>query len=470
MNHPGIFWVLPLLVVVTSPASEQWTRFRGPNGSGVDSSSGYPVEFSPSKNVLWKISTPYGQSSPIVAGSRVFFTASEGDQLLTICVDAHTGRELWRREIHRERTAKSFRANDPASPTPAADESGVYVFFPDFGLVSYTLEGKERWRVPLGPFENFYGMAASPVVAGDLVVQVCDQQKGSFVIALERTTGRQRWKTERPGATIGWATPAVFRPTNDPPELIMLGSASLESFYLATGERHWWRPIASQGGLGVPVVHGDTILVSTLGSTEPLLPDFDSTLAQYDKDKDGRLSAREFADFPDIAEHFGWIDANHDGFIDRQEWNAARATGLGEFGAVAFRPGSAQGQLGADAVVWRFQKNLPYIAAPLVYHNVYYMVRSGGIVTTLDPANGQLLKQGRTPEALGAYYASPVAADDKVFLASEEGKMTVLKAAPQWEVLGVNDLGEEIHATPALSEGRIFVRTRSNLYCFGGSR
>ena len=98
------------------------------------------------------------------------------------------------------------------------------------------------------------------------------------------------------------------------------------------------------------------------------------------------------------------------------------------------------------------------------------MVRTGGIITSLNPATGELLKEGRSREALGVYYASPVAADGKVFLASEEGKITVLNAAAKWEVLGVNDLGEEIHATPALSEGRIYVRTRTSLYCFGTSR
>ena len=103
----------------------------------------------------------------------------------------------------------------------------------------------------------------------------------------------------------------------------------------------------------------------------------------------------------------------------------------------------------------------------MLYQGVYYMVRDGGIITSLDPASGQLLKEGRTREALGEYYASPVAADGKLFLASVEGKMTILKAGAQWEVLGVTDLGEEIHATPALSDGRIYVRTHNALYCFG---
>jgi outer membrane protein assembly factor BamB len=463
--------VLVVLFVgaLAASADGPWSQFRGPNGSGVDSGTGYPVEFSPTKNVIWKKAVAYGQSSPVVAAGHLYVTASEGDKLLTICFDAKTGSELWRREIRRKKTTEIFRANDPASPTPVADELGVVVFFADFGLAAYTPEGKDRWTVPLGPFKNFYGMAASPIVAGNLVVMVCDQQGGSFLLAVDRKTGKQRWRTTRP-VDIGWATPMVFRPSEGPTQLIVLGTTRLDSYYLDTGEARWWMPIGSGGALGTPVATGSTLLVSTLSSSEPMIPTFDAVLAQYDKDHDGRLSHEEFKGDKDLGEHFGWIDTNSDGFITREEWNKARSLGEGEFGAVAIRPEKAQGRLEASTVSWRFKKNLPYIPAPLVYNDVYYMVRDGGIVTSLDVATGKLLKEGRTKEALGEYYASPVAADNKVFLASGEGKITVLKAGGEWEVLSVNDLGDEIHATPALSEGRIYVRTHGFLYCFGVAR
>ena len=468
--RPGVC-LLPFLVLFAAGAGDgRWTQFRGPNGSGVDSAAGYPAEFSPSKNVVWKKPVPFGQSSPVVTGDRVYVTASEGDRLLTLCLDARTGREMWRREIRRTRAQKIYAANDPASPTPAADESGVYAFFADFGLAAYTPEGKQRWTLPLGPFKNFYGMAASPVLAGDLLVLVCDQQSGSFILAVDRGTGRRRWKTERAGAAVGWATPMVFRPTGGPAQLIVLGSTRLDSYYLGTGEQRWWMPLGSMGALGTPVASGDTLLVSTLSTNEPWMPAVETVLAQYDKDNDGRLSLEEFKSDKDLGEHFGWIDADADNFIQAAEWNAARSIGTGEYGAAAIRPGDAQGKLEPGAVRWRFKKNLPYVPAPLVYQDVYYMVRDGGIITSLDPETGRLLKEGRSREALGEYYASPVAADNKVFLTSGEGKMTVLKAAAEWQLLTVNDLGEEIHSTPALSEGRIFVRTRSSLYCFGASR
>ncbi|MGH9874886.1 MAG: PQQ-binding-like beta-propeller repeat protein [Pyrinomonadaceae bacterium] len=467
MKRSFIFVVSCLLFIVAiGRADAQWARFRGPNGSGVDLSVGYPVEFSPTRNVAWKASVPYGQSSPVVVGTRVYATASEGDRLVTLCLDTRTGRVLWRREVRRERAQVTYKANDPASPTPAADERGVVAFFPEFGLVSYTSDGQVRWTSRLGPFKNFYGMAASPIIEAGMVVLVCDQQSGSYVIALDRSSGRLRWKTLRPGMMVGWSTPMVYRPDTTRADLIVLGSTRLDAYDLATGVQRWWLPVASGGALGTPLAHGDTLMISTLGSNEPYMPTFAAVLSQYDKDNDGRMSFEEFRGDADLGEHFGWIDDNDDRFIGAEEWNVARQLGVGEWGAIAVRPGSAQGQLEPGAIRWRLQKNVPYIPAPLLYQGVYYMVKTGGIITSLDPATGSILKQGRSPGALGEYYASPVAADGKVFLVNTEGKLTVLKAGAQWEVLAVNALDEEVNATPALSDGRVYVRTRSSLYCF----
>ena len=138
---------------------------------------------------------------------------------------------------------------------------------------------------------------------------------------------------------------------------------------------------------------------------------------------------------------------------------------------ISFSPRTAsRGALDSSAVLWRFQKNLPYIPAPLLYRDVLYLVKDGGIITSLDPKTGRVLKEGRSPQAIGEYHASPVAADNKVFLASTEGKITVLNAGGQWEVIGVSDLGEAIHATPALGEGRIYIRTQGAVYCFGRAK
>jgi outer membrane protein assembly factor BamB len=455
------------------PAFAQWPQFRGPNGAGVDAGThGYPIAFSPTSGVVWQAAMPYGQSSPVIVGSQVYVTARDGAELLTIALDAATGAERWRRAVKPPRIQEAYKANDPASPTPAADAQGVVVFFADVGLVAYAPDGTERWRAPLGPFLNFYGMSGSPIIAGDLVVLVCDQASGSFMVAVDRATGRQRWRRARPEASTAWSTPMVFAPPAGDAQLVVLGSTRLDSYTLASGEPRWWLPLASNGAITTPVAHGDLLLVATSSSTEPWLESFDSLLKRLDADKDGRITKAEF--IKDTAggwaEHFGWLDLNRDDLLLAAEYDVARNMGIGEFGVAAVRPAAARGRLEPSSVLWRFKKNLPYIPAPLVYDGRYYMVKNGGIITSLDLATGQPLKEGRTQGAPGEYFASPVAADGKVFVSSVGGRVTVLKAGDQWEVLGVNDLGSEIHATPALAGGRIYVRTRDTLYCFGGAK
>ena len=456
-----------LSLVSAAVAADTWGQFRGSNGSGVDTATGYPVEFSPIKNVVWKAAIPFGHSSPVIAGGKLFFTASEAGKLLTICLDAKTGLELWRREIKPANLAKIYKANDAASPTPVADRDGVVAFFPDFGLVAYGTDGKDRWMLPLGPFQNFYGMASSPILAGGKVILVADQSAKSFVIAVDRKSGKQIWKTERPTANIGWATPAVFTPSKGLAQLIVPGSTRVDVYSLATGELRWWMPVATAGSQGIPVMQGDRVLIAANGSGEPFMPSFESQLPILDKDKDGRLSAVEFAADKFMGDQFGAFDLDGDNYLTAKEWNEIRSMGVGEGGAFSIAADQAGGRIEPKSVVWRHKKNLPHIPAPLVYQNVFYLIRDGGIITTLNPLTGQVLKAGRNKEALGEYFASPVAADGKVYMASTEGKVTVLKAGGEWQVLATNDLAEDLYATPALSEGRVFVRTRGIIYCFG---
>ncbi|HVL68617.1 MAG TPA: PQQ-binding-like beta-propeller repeat protein [Vicinamibacterales bacterium] len=444
----------------------QWPQFRGPNGAGVGDGAGYPVEFSPAKNVAWKAAVPFGRSSPVIAGRTLYATGRDGDRLLTLAIAADSGRELWRRGVRRERTMEMYRANDPASPTPAADGDGVVSFFAEYGLVAYAADGAVRWTHAMGPFVNFYGMSASPIIADGLVVQLIDQLKGSYLIALDRASGQVRWKVDRPEATIGYATPIVFRPPSGRPELVAIGTTRLDSYDLETGAIRWWMPLGSSGSMGVALAQGDTLWMSTLGHDEPGLPAWRSALATFDADANGRLTPAELMKHKELGEHFGWIDTDDDRVITEQEWNVARSLGMGSWGTVAIRPADARGQLPAAAVTWRMQKNVPYVPAPLLYRDVLYMVKTGGIVTTLDAATGRLLKEGRATGALGEYYASPVAADGKVYIANRDGQVSVLEAGAEWKLLRVNDLGEEIEATPALAGGRVYVRTKDNIYCF----
>jgi outer membrane protein assembly factor BamB len=459
-----------LLLLAGLAGAEDWPRFRGPGGSGVSHSTGLPVEFGPQKNLVFRVDVPAGRSSPIVVKDRIVLTALDGERLVTLALDRATGAPLWRREIPRERAAKVYVGNDTATPTAASDGDSLYVFFPDLGLVSFDPEGRERWRLPLGPFASFYGISSSPVVHGDTVAVLCDQPKGAFVVGVDRHSGRVKWRKERRHVTSeGFSTPTVYAPAGGRPQLVVTGAYRVDAYDLDTGEELWF--VGRQGvyPTGSPVLFGDMVIAVSEGSDAPEYPTFDSMLAKLDLDKDGRISAEEWSHDKDFKDHFGWVDMDGDLFATRVEYDAKVKESVVEHGVTGSRIAGA-GDRTASSLVWRYQKSYSYLITPLVYQDVLYLVKNGGIVTTLDPRSGSVLKTGRAAEAIDDYFASPVAADGKVFLLSHTGKVAVLKAAAQWEVLAVNDLGETAQATPAIADGRIYVRTQKSLYAFGALR
>src|SRR5688572_23372153 len=165
-------------VAQTRPTPD-WTRFRGPNGSGISTATNVPTEFGPTTNVLWRLELPTGHSSPILFGDRIYVTGVRNKTLTTFAVDRSRGEILWEKPAPAEARPPVDKRNNPASPSVAVDANGVYVFFPDYGLVAYDTSGKDLWKLPLGPFNNIYGMGASPVIVGDSLVLACDQSTDS---------------------------------------------------------------------------------------------------------------------------------------------------------------------------------------------------------------------------------------------------------------------------------------------------
>jgi len=447
--------------------TDEWLQFRGPNGTGVAEGFPLPAEFSSTKNLAWKTPVPFARSSPVITANRIFLTATEGDKLMTLALDRKTGKVLWRRDAVRARHMTIYKANDGASPTPVSDGKNVFAFFAELGLISYGPDGKERWRVPLGPFNSFYGMGGSPVLVGNTLVMVCDQRARSFIIAVDARNGKELWKKSRPNFEA-YSTPAIYKPKDGPAQVIVLGSQSVDAYSLDKGERLWWVTKIGSYPKGVPVLGTEMVYVIGEGGEEPFLPPFDEMLKQFDANKDQRIHRDEVKSQKEALEHFGWLDANNDGFIERAEHDFVRNSTTSGHGLTAVRL-TGQGDLTTSNIVWQVKKAYPSIPAPLVYRGVMYLMKEGGIVSSLDPASGQVLKQGRTPNALEEYYASPVAGDGKIFVVSASGKVTVLKADAQWEILATNDLDDEVWATPAIAGGSLYIRTRNALYAFAGS-
>ena len=186
--------ILTLLVFTCVANASDWTRFRGPNGTGVAEEGPLPVVFGPGSNMIWETTLPSGKSSPILTDRRIFLTAHHGDKLLTIALDRSTGQEIWRRAAPARRVERMHRLNDEAAPTPVTDGTNVYAFFGGYGLVAYSPDGAELWTLPMGPFTNFHGMGSSPILVDGKLVQVCDQDLDAFVIAVDPADGKILWK------------------------------------------------------------------------------------------------------------------------------------------------------------------------------------------------------------------------------------------------------------------------------------
>jgi len=452
---PGLaaaFFVLPLFLAL----AQDWPEFRGPNRSGVSAAKGLPSRFDTQTNVAWSVEAPAGRSSPIVSNKRLFLTAADAKHLSVMSFDSRSGKLLWRYSKARSRLNEiDGKRNDPASPTPATDGNAVYAFFQDFGLVAVSMDGKLLWELPLGPFLNNYGMGSSPILHGETVFLQIDQLRDSYVIAVNKRTGLLRWRVNRPNTIEGWSTPLVL--PNDG-ELVVLSSNGLEALDVETGKTKWFVPASRGLMIPAPVTDGKMLIATVRGSDQPLVPPWEDTVKALDSNGDGKLVVEEFSKRHD-AGSFGLVDSDRDGYSTEPEWNSVRSRGVGEFGITSVR-------LADKSVVWRHKRGLPYIPSPMLFQGILYSVRSGGILTSLSSETGEVKKEGRLPEAVGEYFASPVAGDGKIYFASAEGKVSVVKAIADWEILAVNDVGEGISATPAIADGAIFIRTQSRLYCF----
>jgi len=461
----------PLIALGLTAA--EWPQFRGPNGSGLCPSCGpLPTEFGPQKNVLWKTELPEGKSSPVLAGDRIFLTASEGNDLITMSLSRTTGKLQWRRSVRAAKREAQHTLNHRAAPTAVTDGKSVFVFFADFGLVAYDFEGQQRWQLPLGPFNSQHGIVASPVYADGRVILVFDTDTGAHIIAVDADSGKIAWKTRR-DVVNGYSTPIVYRPARGPVQVIAPGSYQLTAYSIVDGEPLWFVRGLTCQPKSAPIIAGDILYFNgwTPGNDagqQVELPAFAEVIASADANHDAKLSQIELPQPWQPTGTWRAIDLDRDGFLNEREWTFFRTRRASRNGVMAVKLGGS-GDVTDTHVLWRFEKSLPDVPSPLVYKDVVFLVRSGGIATTLNARTGKVLKQARLTGALEDYYASPIGVDGKVYIASEHGKVVVLRAAGDWEILAINDFDSDIYATPAIGEGRMYIRTRNALYAIGMS-
>lgn len=459
---------LLVLIFATACWAEDWARFRGPNGTGVVDG---PVVAAPSleDNLLWNTRLPPGHSSPIIVGDHIYVTAVENEELFTLALDRNTGQILWRRQAPRPRRAEFNGQNNPASSTPASDGESVYVFFGEFGLLSYGPAGNERWRIPLGPFINIRGMAASPIIVDGKLLISCDDDSGqAFLLALDAATGEELWRADRPGIRKGFSTPAIYRSADGPVQVIAPGSFTVISYALETGAEIW-----RVGGLcwqvkAVPLFANGRVYVNCQGASADSnagnYPNYQQALEEFDADGDGGLSENEF--YERRRSVFWEYDFSKNGTMEVDEWDFFVSRMSTRPGLFAIRL-DGSGDVTDTHVDWVVDRPLGNVPTPLIYDGVAYSIRNAGILTSIDINTGEILKQGRLTGALGAYYASPIAADGKIYFIDTAGMLTVVRAAGNWEILHRLQLDDGGSATPAIVDGKLYVRTYQSLYSFG---
>ncbi len=446
--------------------AEDWSRFRGPTGSGVSEGGSVPETFGP-QGALWKVDSGQGTSSPILVKQRLFLTSYRDDERILHCLNSTTGETLWTKSYRKNRDEVATPPCGPATPTPAADDSQVYAFFPDVGLVCCSHDGDERWRVAVGPFHSFHGVASSLVVADGHVGLLMDQLQDSFLAAYDCRRGEQVWKIDRGNGPIGgYSTPGT-RPTgNGKTEFVVSGPFEVAGYDAGTGKRSWSVEGLTNAPISVPVVSANQFFVCEPSFTEN--PFKMESMASFDTNKDGKISLDEVKSAIPLHRLVKLVDerwGNGDGELDVVELEKAFASYVGGGGLIAVDL-EGSGDTAKTKVRWTYRKSVPHVAAPLLYRSVLYFINDGGILTTMDPLTGEIVKRARL--GLGSkYYASPVAADGKVVLLDTEGKLAVLKAQAEWEILTTSALDENCYATPAIANGCVYIRTESKLYCFG---
>ncbi len=455
------FTVWVLVFSAAAPCNgEDWSRFRGPNGSGLATDSGYPVEFSKTENTVWRTAARKGKSSPVLTETRVFITAFEDEKLYTQCFDRATGELLWEQFEPRTRTEIAHWNNEPSASSPVTDGENAYVFFHDFGLISYDPVGEIRWSLPLGPFTNAMGHAASLILSGDSVILLADQAEDGSIASYSTSNGELNWKAGR-GDLDSWSTPMLYEPSDGEPQIITATRYELNAHSAATGEAMWAHGGTSMAVAPSPVMDGDTVYSFGYGHETPR--PFNA-LPRLDADKDGQLSPEEYGNRAPLimmVKKFGGPDR----YLTRQVWDTFFDYASKPSALVAVRLGPTTQE---TEELWRYERSFVGVVPSLiVIDRILYLVKNGGILTAFDAETGDVVKAGRITGAVDPYSASPVSAEGRIYFATEGGNVAVVKAGRDWSVIAVNALDEPMFATPALSGGHIYVRTEAALYRFG---
>jgi outer membrane protein assembly factor BamB len=469
--------ILFAMTLLAPSHASDWPQFRGPNCTGRPTKDlPLPAEIGPNTNVVWRTPLPPGHSSPVVVGDRIYLTAVRNKRLLTVSLERATGRVVWEVEAPARSLEKVHKIGSHAQSTPAADEERVVSFFGSSGLFCYDRSGKLAWHRPMGPFNNDFGAASSPVIVGDWVLLCQDHDLSSFLTAIDKRNGKTIWKTDRSDFLRGFCTPVTWdagRSSNPSAkkQVVIAGTLRVAGYDLQTGKEIWTARGIARTICATPVVgdEGRLYLSGWAAGGDPgaaiEVEPFDDVIKRLDKNSNGTLERDELTSGP-MSERFTQVDFDSNGSITRAEYERFRELfKKGKNAVLAIRPGG-KGDVSLSHVVWTNTRQVPFCASLLYHDGLVYTVKSGGLFACLDARDGKPVKVGRLSDSTD-YYASPVAGDGKIYLLDQRGRLSVIRAGRDWQVLSTSDFNEDVYATPAIADGRIYLRTAGHLFCFG---
>jgi len=410
-----------------------------------------------------------------------------------LAIDREEGTTLWRQLVRAETQGRFHSLNNPASSTPAVDEMHVYVYFGTYGLLCYDHAGNEVWQRRIDTPQSRYGAATSPILYGDKVILVLDGDGGSSrLLAVHRDTGETVWEQPRSLFKAGWSTPMIWR-HGDVEELVVLGSKRLTSYALSTGEEIWWAGGFPEETVGVPVTGNGLLFASAaaLGGRGDdrldAVTTWKMTVGEFDRNHDNQIQRDEmtegfaFIQRPELPrDNPGYglpvrdmdtllriFDHDKNGIIREEEWMQTMSgfAALSQPTLMAIRPGATR-DARQSHVAWETRRGIPETSSLLYCRGRLYLLRDGGQLTCLEASTGTELFRERIG-APGQYIASPIAAGDKVIVASVPGIVSIIEVADELKVLARNSFQEQIFATPAVVENRIYLRTAGHLYALG---
>jgi outer membrane protein assembly factor BamB len=422
---------------VGNASAGNWPQWRGPDGSGISNEKNLPSEWSPTRNIKWKTAIDgRAHSSPIVWGNRVFITtAIEGEEVpgakavkhmydgkeflhpdsvganrkqtfKVICLDRDSGKILWQSTAWEGTPYDDrHRKSSYAASTPATDGKMVYAFFGTEGLYAFDYKGKLAWKAQLGNLGTVgMGTGTSPILFDNVVIVQADEEnvEGSFIVGLDKKTGKEVWKTPRKVQT-SWSTPLLVRTANRA-ELITNGTESIVAYDPATGKELWRHKGVESNAIPSPVANNEMV----------------------------------------------YLVAGYPAKI-----------------AMAIRLGQSGDLTGTPNVPWKYTKGTAYVPSPILYGDYLYLTTDRGILTCIDAKSGEVKYEGGRIPVPATFTASPVAFEGKILMTSEDGDTFIVKSGPKHEVIGTNSIGEAVYASPAIADGRIYIRGEKHIYAIG---